>query len=659
MKSPDALEPRNKVPVLLAALGAALLLLLAFGRGDRVGDGMEYYAMLFNLAEFGRPYSDADSWEFYDRFASSNRELGFAPREQIWHKYEIFKTRGDQNDFPHFWFFSLLAVPFYHLLSTVGAHPAYSFTALNLSLLVLASTLIYRFDRSAGTTALTILFLSSPVWWFFNKAHTEFFTFLGLTVAIAATLNRSYGFSALVFAVLSTQNPPFAIASMALLGMFAFSIRLRPSKFDVLLVTASFFFMVLHPTYYLARLGIPTPQLLRGISNEPISFKKAVSWIIDPDIGLIPHWPLGLIILVGYGVILWRRKAFGSRKAALSALLMVAYVFLLIYFHSKTSNVNSGGTLSMARYAIWYLPLWYLPMLAFARLSKRRRTRVKFATWGIVSAYLILNMWYFLPSRPENYTAPTTFSRWLYGTAPHLYDPYPEIFLERYSGLGQRALSVEPWAISHPAGRKILIIRDYFQRENFNDPTKVLGNEVPLDPEWLATRAVPLVRSEPRARYQFLNLSASEAQQLWPTYTLGRSLEFSRLATRRYLGSGWGRTEEWGVWTEAPTAVFGFKLVAAPITPTSELILRYRPWLDGLGFQEARVVLNDKALGVIETRQPGNQEFRVRFPSFLLARNNLVEIRLGQLSSPKAMGLSNDPRLLGLGVTSIELRGHP
>src|SRR4051812_49223910 len=89
-----------------------VLVCAAVGGRYRIGDGLEYWGMLINLAEFGRPYSTPASNASFLDFQSKHQDI-FDPPIDLKKQFGLLTLPNGQTDFFHFWFYSLLAVPFF------------------------------------------------------------------------------------------------------------------------------------------------------------------------------------------------------------------------------------------------------------------------------------------------------------------------------------------------------------------------------------------------------------------------------------------------------------------------------------------------------------------------------------------------------------------
>ncbi|HEU0114169.1 MAG TPA: hypothetical protein VFQ80_05810, partial [Thermomicrobiales bacterium] len=110
--------------------------------------------------------------------------------------------------------------------------------------------------------------------------------------------------------------------------------------------------------------------------------------------------------------------------AALAATILGGW-FLLTF--TQTTNVNSGGTMSISRYAMWLLPLT-IPFLAAAAEAGAAANLAMLGA-GIVAFPLAAIV--FDPAQPERYVAPAPQAAWLNDWLPGRYRQTPEIFYER------------------------------------------------------------------------------------------------------------------------------------------------------------------------------------------------------------------------------------
>jgi hypothetical protein len=279
--------------------------------------------------------------------------------------------------------------------------------------------------------------------------------------------------AALAAAVASTQNAPILLAvacfwGVALLRQLLVRPRQPVKPGGVALVMLTIAVGALHPVYYLWRLDVLTPQELNGgINLHPPTLEKYLAVLLDLDIGLLPWVPLtGLVGMAG-ALLIWRRRWVGpgyqpvgpavqerpdgeqwplrphgdagygiapARRSnsvlnlRLAALCGVVIGLGFLFVFAQTTNVNSGGTVHMSRYALWLLPLG-LPFLEAAASWLRPYVPALLPiTAGLtVIAYGIV----FQPAQPEHYVTQSPQAAFMTTWLPEWYRTVPEIFYER------------------------------------------------------------------------------------------------------------------------------------------------------------------------------------------------------------------------------------
>ncbi|GEM_PF-2176794 len=140
---------------------------------------------------------------------------------------------------------------------------------------------------------------------------------------------------------------------------------------------------------------------------------------------------------------------------------------------------------------------------------------------------------------------------------------------------------------------------------------------------------------------------------------IGKLISFAKTEnTYQYLSMGWSAPEPWGTWSDGDAAMIVMKLASEP---AQDLVLA----LDGHAFvtakhphQEIDLKVNGHPLGTIHYDFPSSDEIRtVPIPKAFIA-DRLVKLEFGfkDAISPKELGLSQDPRRLGLGLVSLVLQ---
>ncbi|MET0319718.1 MAG: hypothetical protein ABW069_03240 [Duganella sp.] len=292
---------RDARPYFMIVLAVAVLFLALGGLpAQRVGDGAEYYAMFHAWTAAWRPWTTPASQAAYDALLAGGSVTDLVPR--AWFDASFGALRiGATTDFNHFWFYSLLAALVHALARLVGVHLSPHASFLLLHAVLVAATLAagYRCHGRRGVAVVGLLLFASPMVWFLDKVHTELFTVCLLTLGMLAMGRLRLAAAALLFALASTQNPSFALVA----GLpWAYRVlghrRQQYTAGELALLAGAAAAVLLHPAYYLLRHGVVTPQLLAGGAELGGNLSRFYIWIVDPDLGLLPNWPLGTAALL-------------------------------------------------------------------------------------------------------------------------------------------------------------------------------------------------------------------------------------------------------------------------------------------------------------------------------------------------------------------------
>jgi len=638
------------IPYLCICL-ALLVLFLVMARfpSIRVGDGSEYYGLYYAWSVTLRPWMTVAAYDAYGTLVASGKVIGVVSQEMLVDAFQALRV-GATSDFNHFWFYSLLAFLCGKLASLLGIGLSVhaSFLALHCALLSGTAAIAYHYYRWKGVVAVAMMLLVSPVFWFIDKAHTELMTVCLVLSAVILMRTQRYIAAALLIALASTQNPSFAL--VATIPLFYRVILQRERAYTLLeaaMLVAVVLAVLMHPVYYFTRYGVVTPQLLAGGASMGANLSTFYVWILDPDLGLLPNWPLGCAVLL---VLLVARLA--GRGAPRGQSIdrrwfgfVLLYLAINFYAHSSTVNLNSGATPGLARYALWYLPLAFPLFLQACGLFPYRTKRfyvgvVALAALAAVSAYVND------PRRPEQFTQGSLTSRFIQSRLPQLYDPHWEVFVERYSGIGEAVFSSNVRAVIGPDCAKMLVIPGRDRRDAL--APGCMYDQAKLNAYVNALPDVPLTGSGKQPAYS--RLPARDTAALARTVLTGAHEIGVNGDGGEMLLAGWSGREDWGAWSQEPraTLLFPCTVGGGPLAVT----LRMRPF----GKQAIVISSGGQVLwqgDIVENNQPVSFEFT---PADCVNGLQQVTFDIPGAVSPLAQGLSGDGRKLGVGMMSYDIR---
>lgn len=629
---------------------------IAVGPGRRIGDGSEYYALELAWRTTLRPYMTETSWRAYDDLRGSGMIEGLVARADLERAFASLGSGSGASatlDFNHFWMVSALAAVASTVLGLFGVRSAHAgFVALNVILLVLLADAAWRAHRGRGVTAVILLALGTPVVWFIDKAHAEIFTFALTTWAVVAFWSGRRGVAAVTLALASSQNPTFAAPGLvaAVIAAWPRGPVAPPRRGGILAGFATAAVAALHPAYYLARHGSVTPQIHSGGAVVGATLRYAWVYLLDPDVGLVAHaWPVLLIAGIG-AAFAGARIPRPSDTPPDPRVRRERFAFVAVYLvasvvaHGSTLNLNSGGTPGIGRYALWYLPLLY-PAIVSAQAFAGREPAVSMCAHALALVALVASYDGARPSLPESCGRPTRLSRLLQTKLPGLYDPPAEIFAERWGGHGEHLGGAT--VVIGPDCRKVLMLDAPSHGPILSPPGCFVRREA-------EARLLERVASPPYPHY--VRLSSHDVQEMAADAPDGVWVETTRTGTvAGWRGDGFSGMEDWGTWTDGPRAelhvpcthdhgdrILELELVPFLGGPRASSALKLE--VEGTGEEPTRVITAQTRLSV-------------RLPASACNRRAArLALALLDPAAPASLGLSGDPRKLGIGL--LRFRAH-
>lgn len=628
----------------LAAIASLLVLALFQNTPLRVGDGSEYYGLYLAIKNHHVPWMTSGAYADYSQLQASGQIHGLVTTEFLRDSFPALRLEHTA-DFNHFWFYSLPPALLGKAFALVGIQipVQIAFLAWHALLLFVPMRLAYQAHGTLGVVVVVVLTICSPIVWFADKVHTEFFTYsLALCTFILVSRKR-YIAASVCTAIAATQNPSFAILCVVLLLMRAASLRAsKPAPREIVGAVAACLVALVHPLYYLARFGVPTPQLLAGGAKIGGHLSDSYVWILDPDVGLLPNWPLGLLIAVA--TILCIKRKNWSKALSMESFFIVAYLSVNLFAQSSTINLNSGATPGLARYALWYIPVFYPFAISLGGLLRTRANI--FLTTSTVAALLMyfgINSYIYDPKQPESYGTPSSFSSFLQTYFPSLYDPPPEIFLERFSGSGESATTHALSAVVGPSCDKALIFPQRDPKLYSIPDHCILTKEVILKEIGEAGRR----SSEPR----YIRIPGGGT----PPVLSGTGSYYFRDGDLGLglLGTGWHKAESWGTWSKAPAQL---SLPCASDNASAfKVTLTIRVFAPPQHRSTQLSVASGKDLVFAGVVSGGSQDVQILVPRNSCNSKNraALTITVDRFLSPKELALSDDERPLGIGLEKI------
>lgn len=428
---------KNKIPfILLVIINITILALLFFSyKPSRGGDIVEYYGMTESISRHADIHLSPEDQVAIEKYLSP---IYFSDPQ-----YYIKGVNGERYPV-HFFFYSLLLTPAVLILKLLRLHPFYAFSLTNLTILLTTIVYLFKHHIPDWQKRLFLLFLiyASPILGFIVWQGPDLFYVSMLLLATFSFFSKHY-LKAAAFAVLASwhSQPLVIIALLSIL--FYLSKRIlgkdvagQPDKIvkkdsiETILLAFSLGFLLLLPYFFnLISFGVFTPwgliengwTQINGFGVQNISLKKLFEQFFDPNMGLL--WYAPIVVVLGSIRLIKEKK----NKVILSVFL----VFLASAFFYQTNPAWHYGSSGFGptRHILFMIPLLiYLTIQISRHYLKSALLLISFLViWQLYS----LSFNGFLFPNPDSTLYHTPYAQYLLDAYPELYNPTPEIFVDR------------------------------------------------------------------------------------------------------------------------------------------------------------------------------------------------------------------------------------
>ena len=646
--------------VLICVLLSALVYIpiIVSARPVRVGDGSEYYAMAVSWTETHRPYMTAPAWVYYDQLYRSNAIPGISSGEEL-KNFSPLLVRGDSQDFNHFWFYSLGAAVLVEIGDYSGVTIPVHTGFMLLHFLLLAGLLYtcWQYFGWHGLVGAIVLTGLSPALWYVDKVHTEFFTYCLTSIAVVFFIKKQFSASALFLALAGTQNLSFAVISLAVLGYgIGRPLKTKVKLTDALLSAGTLIVITLHPLYYLIRFGVVDPQFLAEAAAIGTNLPRFYIWFLDPDLGLLPNWPLSILLAVF--AMWWFVKNWKQTRIREYLFFCLVFVSVSLLAKSSTINLNSGASPGLARYATWYIALFFPAILALIYAAEKTDLRLSLLILLFVLAGFFSARNYWPWTTNTAHCHPSAASYWVQKNLPWLYDPPPEVFAERYGGVCEIITARKNTAVIGPDCRKVLILNPTAQPEYTITGAAGCGYDFTRLSGVIESR---FVGGELKSGTPYQHLTAQDVSTHridpipgeWYSFGYGQSLSAGVVINP----GGWSVLDETGVWTVGSTSTLQIPCPVSSAMPTA-IELEVEPFLaDTHTFVSTSLEINRQQVwaGILEKNRLIHFDLSAGAcqPGYMMT----MRISIDNPISRARLGISGD--LSKLGIKLVRVRYLP
>lgn len=418
------------------------------------GDGREYILMSQSYLNHSSPKLTDD--DIYSAINNSGKnESYFSIHDGInnldKYKSGFFEGKDNKLYSYHFSFYSMINSPILYITNHLGHEQTKSFYITN-SILLIASVLFLLFFMVASIhirLLCFILILTPTTFGYLQWPSPEIFTFSLMIIGLVLFNNNRYYLSSFFLAIGSLQNQPVAVASF-LVYLTGFIITNKSYFHGVVkkntdcikrVISSAIYgvpsaILILTPSlFYYSKFG--TPNLIASLgaaSSDYVTISRFKSIFLDLNQGMILLYPvIFIILLISIVILLTSTKKFSDKTELIHIFCLIFIVIFCSVLCLSTLNWNSGA-FNVMRYAYWLsVPLVFI----FASLIKLiNNSRLKFFIiyFSIIASFLtnslqLVTGWFAIDHVHNN-----KISEYIYFNNPNIYNPVPEIYIERSSG---------------------------------------------------------------------------------------------------------------------------------------------------------------------------------------------------------------------------------
>jgi hypothetical protein len=404
------------------------------------GDGPFYLAVQQGFLDHGGPSISA----FTEQLA---REIGTDPLRDG----RVIRGLNGKVYGAHFWLYPLLSVPFAIPLKLIGANTLYAFLLLNVASFAFCAWVLRRSTALGGVGKSIILFslAITAVAWYVSWPHPEVFTACLLISASVLLLERRYLASGILVGAAAAHNPS-AVLMFAVIGVFQLhSMIYRREARDAWAILGlgarllpGLAIAAVPYIWSSVMFDVANPIIANGyIDYAQICWAKFVSLFFDWNQGFAIGFPFLLTVFA----VVFVERLLNLRRHSMSPLqlgdvLIIATIAMAVPVLAQI-NFNAGQHY-VSRYVAWLAA----PFLVWAGLQIDRDDRLTALKGWLVGvglyavSYLVFfthKIYYVLTIAPrggpvyEDQTLFKPIAALILSAFPSLYNPWPEIFIER------------------------------------------------------------------------------------------------------------------------------------------------------------------------------------------------------------------------------------
>jgi hypothetical protein len=223
---------------------------------------------------------------------------------------------------------------------------------------------------------------------------------------------------------------------------------------------------------------------------------------------------------------------------------------------------------------------------------------------------------------------------------------FPELPID-YNSVDKMKLLVD--------GATLMQFKDFYLLPSQNSKTIIFSKQVsPCKIQLTFSDDIPLQKhiEIKSAKLKFNSIFNNQPPLYYNSYVYGDELNFSKidyLKSNRYIVKGFSAQELNSRWSEGSESILNLGLEKTQSAKTLQISGKV------FGEQIVKVYFNSELLYNSKISD-SNMPISIEIPSYLITLNNELKFQFPNCCSPKSLGLSLDPRLLGISFEKVVLK---
>ncbi|MDY6523612.1 hypothetical protein SKM52_03490 [Acinetobacter faecalis] len=568
------------------------------------------------------------------------RQIEYSIDSQQDSVHGIFKTKTGEYFGYHYGFYPALVAVVERFLLLVHVNPLAAFQLTNIIFMLLGVFVILKNEESHAIVK-SLLFLLGGVIFYWQWTHPEVMAYCCLFLFTYFLFKNKYKKSIVFLALATTQIISFAvlylfIPAWILINKQDKSLILKLLK-DIrvwgvgFLSLSSLFFYY----YYFGKFSIIGQS---ASSIDGINWLHFVSHWFDLDQGVFIGAPWVFIVIL---------ISILKNKKIAPDLLFSILIGVLICIPLLTNNNANHGQAVFSRYALYSIA----PLVAWSCLNLSSILSKKiyyYILLGVSISYVIY------VNKVDSSIFHKPWTQILLNHFPQYYNPYPEIYIERnqnYEGIDKKIYTYLDR--NAPLITKKIIFQSGSDLENelqslckgnlsLSDGSKIL---------------IPELKTVKSIGWTYIN-TPLKCEGFWfsppnNTYAtdIHHRIDFSQEGYPDFVNhiEGFSENESWGTWLDGKHASINIK---GQFKKNMQLKLTMQAFPSLLN--QTVIIQVNGIKKEIKINKLEAHDYVLDFTFNEQPHALLIEFLQPNAQSPASLGLSSDPRVLGLGIINLE-----